>query len=273
MDPYRTISALGRRKGLRGWRPSTASSVALLGFTATIVAGAFGFSCGAATRASQAPNRFLMKVPADTRLPASALAPRAPPPPVPERPEKVPFRLSPAEAEASLSSLARRAVEAIRARDVATLAAMASPDGLMLSDLKLESKVLLSTRDLRQCFSDPTIRRWGLGQSAPEPSTCADYFSERFSDVDFPKAQREYNTFVAEGPPADASAVDALARLWDDVAVVSYFARVPERDKLLHVMCGMEDNPPKAWSTLRLAFRPSGERWVLAGIFEDDWED
>lgn len=181
--------------------------------------------------------------------------------------------MRPAEAQASLSAVADRVVRAIREQDMATLAALSSVQGILLSDLAVDARSLLTRSEVAACTTDKTVRHWGVGSASHAPSSCGTYFTDRFAHADFTAAPRAFNGFVALGRPADPAreeVADEASLLWDDAAIVSFFLRVPARDARLP---SGPSGSPKAWSTLRIAFRPEAGQWVIAGLFAGDWQE
>ncbi len=189
-------------------------------------------------------------------LAACVPTPAAPTAPVPPTP--VPQATLPTDNPALLAAVA---VEALRDRDMAGLAALAHPErGVRFSPYAFvsESDVVLTPAQLQTAMDDPTTYLWGAYDGTGEPIllTFAGYYERFVYSHDFAAAPRVgYNQIIGHG-----NTINNCFEFYSGAFVVEY--HFPGFDPAYG---GMD------WVSLRLVFQREGDVWYLVGIIHDQW--
>lgn len=183
--------------------------------------------------------------PATAELPAVATATLAPP-------------LSP---EDTALALGAQVLVALKAQDMATLAALVHPtQGVRFSPYAFvrDEDVVFTPAQLSGAFSDSTVVAWGAYDGSGEPInlTFAAYYQEFIFDQDYTTAEAvSVNERLGQG-----NSIDNSQEAYPGAMVVEYHfpGFNPEYE-------GMD------WVSLRLVFQEFEGRWVLVGIIHDQW--
>ena len=152
-------------------------------------------------------------------------------------------------------------VQALRDRDMATLAALAHPTlGIRFSPYSaIQPDDLVFFQDeIAGMLEDPTMYHWGIydGSGMDMDLTFADYFAEFVYDVDFASApQVAVNQRLGQG-----NTIDNSAEVYPGEMIVEY--HFPGFDPQYE---GMD------WRSLRLVFRYCQGRYDLIGLIHDEW--
>lgn len=157
---------------------------------------------------------------------------------------------------------ARRAVEALAARDFGALADLVHPeDGVRFSPYATvdpRRDVVLSADELRNAAGDDTPLLWGEydGTGDPIRLTFDEYFRRFVYGADFAVAGQ-----VATGRRLGyGNSLDNVAEVYPGATTVEYHV-----DGVDPELGGMD------WQSLRLVLEPHGGGWALVGIVHDQW--
>jgi len=159
------------------------------------------------------------------------------------------------------AALATSAVEALRDRDMARLAALAHPTrGVRFSPYAFVSQadVVLMPAQLETALSDPTVYLWGAydGTGDPISLTFAAYYEQFVYSHDFAAApQVGYNQIIGRG-----NTINNCFDFYPGAFVAEY--HFPGFNPAYG---GMD------WVSLRLVFQQEDGVWYLVGIIHDQW--
>lgn len=159
------------------------------------------------------------------------------------------------------AALATSAVEALRDRDMARLAALAHPTrGVRFSPYAFvrETDVVLTSAQLATALDDPTVYLWGAydGSGAPISLTFAAYYEQFVYSHDFAAApQVGYNQIIGRG-----NTINNCFEFYPGAFVAEY--HFPGFNPAYG---GMD------WVSLRLVFQQENGVWYLVGIIHDQW--
>lgn len=227
----------------------------------------------AATNTPEPPTSTVLPTSAPETVVAQLPTPTVIPSPVTDPPEPVSTtaaaqgptstpqlvgQVSPAEAEQIIAPMAKQAIEALKNRDMVTLAGMAHPEkGVLFSPYGFmgEDKVVLKADQLSGALTDPTVRHWGSfdGTGDPIDLTFAAYFERFVYSHDFAAApQISYNQPIKEIYHAEQFGPSSI--------MVEY--HFPGFDPQYE---GLD------WQSLRLVFEQQGQTWYLVGILHNQW--
>jgi len=183
--------------------------------------------------------------PATAELPAAATATSAP-------------LLSP---EDTVVALGAQALAALKAQDMAALAALAHPtQGVRFSPYAFvrDEDLGFTPAQLNGAFSDSTVYEWGAYDGSGEPInlTFAGYYQEFIFDQDYTTAEAVgVNERLGQG-----NSIDNSHEAYPGAMVVEY-----------HFPGFNPDYEGMDWVSLRLVFQEFEGRWVLVGIIHDQW--
>ncbi|OQA22175.1 MAG: hypothetical protein BWY63_00948 [Chloroflexi bacterium ADurb.Bin360] len=183
--------------------------------------------------------------PATAELPAAATATSAP-------------SLSP---EDTALALGAQALAALKAQDMAALAALAHPtQGVRFSPYAFvrDEDLVFTPAQLNGAFSDSTVYEWGAYDGSGEPInlTFAGYYQEFIFDQDYTTAEAvSANERLGQG-----NSIDNSQEAYPGAMVVEY-----------HFPGFNPDYEGMDWVSLRLVFQEFEGRWVLVGIIHDQW--
>lgn len=183
--------------------------------------------------------------PATAELPAAATATSAP-------------QLSPEETALALGA---QALAALKAQDMAALAALAHPtQGVRFSPYAFvrDEDLVFTPAQLNGAFSDSTVYEWGAYDGSGEPInlTFAGYHQEFIFDQDYTTAEAvSVNERLGQG-----NSIDNSQEAYPGAMVVEY-----------HFPGFNPDYEGMDWVSLRLVFQEFEGRWVLVGIIHDQW--
>jgi hypothetical protein len=157
--------------------------------------------------------------------------------------------------------LGAQVLVALKAQDMATLAALAHPtQGVRFSPYAFvrDEDVVFTPAQLSGAFSDSTVVAWGAYDGSGEPInlTFAAYYQEFIFDQDYTTAEAvSVNERLGQG-----NSIDNSQEAYPGAMVVEYHfpGFNPEYE-------GMD------WVSLRLVFQEFEGRWVLVGIIHDQW--
>jgi hypothetical protein len=157
--------------------------------------------------------------------------------------------------------LAESALQALKDRDMATLAALAHPEnGVRFSPYSfvLPEHQSFSAESLANLLGDPTTYTWGAFDGSGEPiqMTFKDYFERFVYSKDFASAgQVGLDQRLGRGNTLDNS-----HEFYPEAVVVEYFipGENPEYGRM-------------DWQSLRLVFQQVDGSWYLAGVIHDEW--
>jgi hypothetical protein len=165
------------------------------------------------------------------------------------------------EAEYLISDQAVLVIDALKNRDMETLAALSHPDlGVRFSPYTFvrEEDLVFSGQALLKGLSDEDVHVWGLYDGSGEPIalTFSEYFSQFVYSRDFFAAELvTYNEPVSQGNTINNSA----AFYESSIIVEYYFSGIEPK------YGGMD------WRSLRLVFQQHAGEWLLVGIINDEW--
>jgi hypothetical protein len=157
--------------------------------------------------------------------------------------------------------LAESALQALKDRDMAALAALAHPEnGVRFSPYSfvLPEHQSFSAESLATLLGDPTTYTWGAFDGSGEPiqMTFKDYFERFVYSKDFASAgQVGLDQRLGRGNTLDNS-----HEFYPEAVVVEYF--IPGENPEFG---GMD------WQSLRLVFQQVDSSWYLAGVIHDEW--
>lgn len=164
-----------------------------------------------------------------------------------------------AEAQAAVGERGSATLAAIKARDMAALAAIVHPSkGLRFSpyahvDQQRDQRF---TRDeLERAFADASKRTWGEydGIAGPIDLSFADYFQRFVYDRDFAAAPEiSYNRAIGSG-----NTIENTADMYPDAIMVEH--HFPSSPNTLD------------WKSLRLLFEELDGAWYLVAIVHAEW--
>lgn len=163
--------------------------------------------------------------------------------------------------QALVAPLAEQAIQALRDRDLGTLAAMTDTErGLRFSPYTYvqEDHQVFQPEQLIDLLNDPTPYTWGSYDGTGEPiqMTFADYFQRFVYSKDFAAAKAvSFDQRLSSG-----NTIDNSREFYPDAVVVEYY--LPGTDPQYG---GMD------WQSLRLVFQPVADQWRLVGIIHDEW--
>lgn len=276
MNPYRTSPPALRSRFSRALRTRTLARFAVILFGATAFATGYGLAprapepqpidlagtcaAGCAAAASSAATSAAEETPAAKLCGTEEKEP-------PRRAYAIPS----AQARATIAKRAREALQALGKRDLRALAALSDQtDGIELGVIGLAGTQLYPA-DLARCLDDPRERLW-RGVDGTAPMKCGAVWKEHIFDADFARAsQVDYNLPSLLDRPIEAieadddQSTDPMLRAFGEDIVVQIVVRRPTLDRL------DDESDTKGWSTLRLAWRPIGEEWRLAGVYWSEW--
>ncbi|KOP67110.1 copper amine oxidase [Bacillus sp. FJAT-18019] len=169
--------------------------------------------------------------------------------------------LTPKEAEAAVSEIAKQAVTYLRDREFGKLAELAHPDGITFSPyayVDRKKDITLSKQQLREGFQSDTLYRWGEydGSGKPIFMNVEDYYKKFIYTQDFVTAPWVgYNQSKSEG-----NTINNASSQYKGAVFVEYHF-----DGFHPDYAGMD------WESLRLVFQLAGNSWVISGIIHDQW--
>lgn len=202
-----------------------------------------GGACGSLAAPSPSPTL--------TSAPASAIA--------------TPIRgrdLSPTQAQQLVSARVVSAMDALRRRDSAGLAAVAHPTkGIRFTPYPFVSTakdVVLTRAQLANAYSDTTKRTWGVtdGKGDPITLTFSDYSARYIWSRDFlAAAKTSYNKPIGTG-----NSIDNTADVYPNAILFEAYdpGPVPAEESF-------------RWQSLRLLFEQDGGAWYLVGVVHAEW--
>lgn len=166
------------------------------------------------------------------------------------------------EDDTLLLERAGQVLEAMKAADYGTLAALVSPaKGVTFtpySTVNAEVDLQLTARQVAGLGSDDTVYVWGLEDGSGEPIrlTGEDYF-----------AQYVFNTDYTQAPSLSVDQVQASGNAMENVAE-SY----PEARFVEYYFPGLDpEMEGYDWCSLKLVFEVEQNNWYLVGIIHGQW--
>lgn len=164
---------------------------------------------------------------------------------------------------ADLRTATREVAQALAREDFDTLAGWVHPEeGVLFAPyayVEPERHATLSAAELRAVARGETLRRtWGHEDGTGEPIrlTFRKYFERFVYDAPY----LEEGKVAVDRRQGRGNTLDNAAEVWPEATVVEY--HVPGGDPRYG---GMD------WSSLRLVFEHSEDRWRLVGIVHDQW--
>jgi len=204
-------------------------------------------SCGSLSTATPSPSTSAARTSAP---PASASA-------------SAPGRsLSATEAQRLVGARVAAALDALKRRDGAALAALAHPTkGVRFTPypfVTVARDVVLMRSDLTNAYADTKTRTWGVtdGKGDPITLTFASYNTRYVYSRDFALAPKtSYNKPIGSG-----NSLDNTADVYP--SAVLFEAYDPGPDPAMESF---------RWQSLRLLFEPDGSTWYLVGVVHAEW--
>ncbi len=169
--------------------------------------------------------------------------------------------LSEADAQRAVGTLVRDTLTAFKGRDGAALASLAHPDkGVRFSPYAFMSptNITLTAAQLRNGFSDPSRRTWGItdGRGDPIVLSFTEYSGQYIYARDFgASSQIAYNRTIGRG-----NSLDNTADLYPDAILFEAYDAGPD-PRLSDVQ----------WQAVRLLFEKVGDRWYLVAVVHGEW--
>ena len=169
--------------------------------------------------------------------------------------------LPPLSPEEAVSALGAQVLTALKAQDLATVAALAHPtQGVRFSPYAFvrDEDLVFTPAQLQGLFADPTLYEWGVYDGSGEPIqlTFAAYYQKFVFDHDYTTAVAvSVNERLGMG-----NSIDNSQEYYPGAMVVEY--HFPGFDPQYG---GLD------WTSLRLVFQEFEGRWVLVGIIHDQW--
>lgn len=172
----------------------------------------------------------------------------------------------PGRSARTATDAATEIARALKTKDMAKVAAYVdaarklrfSPYG----NVKPERDLTFTPSQVRDLFTDDTVRRWGSdpGSGAPIELTFGQYYGRYVYDKDFAGARDVHadRELRADAPPSNT--LNNEFEVYPGSTVVEYY--VPGSDPRYG---GLD------WAALRLVLDPKDDSWVLLGIIHDQW--
>jgi hypothetical protein len=159
-----------------------------------------------------------------------------------------------------LARTATQAIQFLKQRDFAQLAAFVPPAGLRFSPHSFvrPEDMQFTPQQVADLMNNPQVFHWGAfdGSGAPIEMVFTDYYQRFLYDVDFAQADAiGFNANIGGG-----SMINNIADFYPGAAVVEY-----------HFPGFNPDYGGMDWRSLRLVFMPGDQGWVLVGIVHDEW--
>ena len=176
-------------------------------------------------------------------------------------PSSVPDPLDPEDNFPLLAS-ACVVCRSLQRQDWSALAAYVHPDrGVTFtpySTVDPDSDLNFSAEQIRNLAQDQNVYTWGFedGRGDAIQMTFPPYFERYVYDRDYVQVPQLGVDRVMTG----GNALENLAEVYDGCRYVDF--SFPSADPV---------NDGLDWSSLKLAFRPEGERWYLVGIVHGEW--
>lgn len=161
--------------------------------------------------------------------------------------------------EPLLSAL--RAIELIKAKDWAGLAAMVHPEaGVRFTAypyIELEKDKVFTAEQVAGFASDTTEYEWGFFDGIGDPIrlTFAQYFERFIYDKDFAQAP----VIGRDRIVGTGNAIDNVKEAYPNGRFIEFY--VP----------GTEQHDGIDWRSLKLVFEQQGDAWYLVGIIHGEW--
>ena len=198
-----------------------------------------------------------------TATPTPSVSKSSPPPLASASASSGPGRsLSAAEAQRLVGARVAAALDALKRRDGAALAALAHPTkGVRFTPYPFVTAardVVLMRSDLTSAYADTKTRTWGVsdGKGDPITLTFSDYNARYVYSRDFVSAAKTaYNKPIGSG-----NSIDNTADVYPNAVLFEAYDPGPD---------------PAAesfrWQSLRLLFEPDGNTWYLVGVVHGEW--
>lgn len=167
-----------------------------------------------------------------------------------------------AEAKAMIADLANAVMQALRTKDMETLAAYVHPaKGVRFTPytyVDRERDLVFSQDEIRNFFNNQQRYLWGYYDGSGEEMilTPAEYYEKFIYTADFINAgQIGYNEVLSSG-----NALENQFEVYENPIIVEYY--FPGFDPVYE---GMD------WQSLRLVFEKYEDEWRLTGIIHNQW--
>jgi hypothetical protein len=178
----------------------------------------------------------------------------------PPAPEKLPQ--NPMEVQKAIGARADSALGALKAQDMAKLAALVHPTkGVRFSPylhVNTQQDVVLKADQVKTAIASTQVYTWGVHDGSGEPikRTFADYYKQFIYDLDFTTAPKVgWSEILGKG-----TILDNVKEAYPEGVFVEY--HFPGVDAKYQ---GMD------WRSLRLIFEREGQQWYLTGIMHGQW--
>jgi hypothetical protein len=157
--------------------------------------------------------------------------------------------------------VSRRAVLALRDKNMAGLAALVHPaKGVRFSAygyIDKEGDLVFKRPQVSRLLDNKTLYQWGEydGSGDPIKMRFVKYYAAFIYDRDFARAPHvDYNNVIGRGN-----------------TIVNIVEAYPNGKFVEYHFPDSQDGGAMNWNSLRLVFEKSGKQWYLVGISHDEW--